>query len=81
MSELLDEHGVWRGDLLRQHFLPVDVHEILKIKASPRLGDDFLAWGAERTGIFTVRSAYQPALEDKLHPSRLGIIMEVTCSS
>ena len=72
VSELLDEHGAWRGTLLQQYFLPVDVQEILKIKASPRLGADFLAWGAERTGIFTVRSAYRLALEDKLCPSSVA---------
>ncbi|KAI5020250.1 hypothetical protein ZWY2020_045138 [Hordeum vulgare] len=49
--------------------MPIDVHEILKIKASPRLGEDFLAWGADRTGIFTVRSAYRLALEGKLRSS------------
>lgn len=72
VSELLDETGAWRPDLLQQYFLPVDVHHIMKIKASPRLGDDFIAWGAERTGIFTVRSAYRLALEDKLRPSSVA---------
>ena len=38
VSELLDEYGAWHGTLLQQYFLPVDVQEILKIKASPRLG-------------------------------------------
>ena len=72
VSELLDEMGAWRSDLLQQYFLPVDVHHIMKIKASPRLGDDFIAWGAERTGIFTVRSAYRLALKDKLRPSSVA---------
>lgn len=72
VSKLLDEHGAWHETLLQQYFLPVDVQEILKIKASPRLGADFLAWGAERTGIFTVRSVYWLALEDKLCPSSVA---------
>lgn len=58
VGELLDKHGVWWGDLLRRFFLPVDVQKILKINASPILGEDILAWGPERNGIFTVHSAY-----------------------
>lgn len=41
ISELLDDHGVWRTDLLCRTFLPADVHEILKIRTSSCLGDDF----------------------------------------
>lgn len=40
-------------------FLPCDVTKILKIRASPRLGDDVIAWGPERLGDFCVKSAYE----------------------
>uniref|UniRef100_R7WD28 Uncharacterized protein n=1 Tax=Aegilops tauschii TaxID=37682 RepID=R7WD28_AEGTA len=60
------------GQLGMSLYARLEGKEILKIKASPRLGADFLAWGAECTGIFTVRSAYRLALEDKLRPSSVA---------
>jgi hypothetical protein len=49
---------MWRIDLLNQYFMPLDIAEILKIKPSPRLLHDQLAWAPEKHGLFTVRSAY-----------------------
>ncbi|XBI14594.1 hypothetical protein VPH35_057162 [Triticum aestivum] len=57
---------------LQQYFLPVDVEEIVKIKACPRLGNDVLAWSPERSGTFTVRSAYQLTLNERLRPSSVA---------
>jgi hypothetical protein len=54
---------------LQQYFLPVDIEQIVKIRASPRLGEDVLAWEPEPSGVFTVRSAYRLALEERLRPS------------
>lgn len=36
----------------------------MKIKASPRLEDDVLAWGPERFGMFSVKTAYDLAFEE-----------------
>jgi hypothetical protein len=58
VSELLDQFGVWKVDVPNQYFGPMDVAEILKIKPSPRLLEDHLAWAPEKHGIFTVKSAY-----------------------
>jgi hypothetical protein len=38
------------------YFGPMDVAEILKIKPSPRLLEDHLAWAPEKHGIFTVKT-------------------------
>lgn len=54
MAELLDDRGNWRMDVLKQYLLPVDVEEIIKIRASARLGEDVLAWAPERSGVFSV---------------------------
>jgi hypothetical protein len=52
--------------LLRQHFMEMDVCEILKIKASPRRGEDILAWAPDPRGLFSIRSAYKLAW-DSIH--------------
>ena len=44
----------------------MDVREILKIWTSPRGGQDFLAWFPEKSGLFTVKSAYHLAVENQL---------------
>ena len=59
-------------DVIHDTFLPVDAEEIAKIRTSPRMGEDLLAWGPERNGCFTVRSAYRLALEDHLWSSSVA---------
>jgi hypothetical protein len=44
--------------------MPADMDEILKIRASPRLGEDVLAWGPGRLGVFSVRSVYMLAFDE-----------------
>jgi hypothetical protein len=39
----MNDHGAWNVQLLQQYFLLIDVDEIMKIKASPRLDKDVLA--------------------------------------
>jgi hypothetical protein len=46
--------------------MPMDVQDILKIKASTRNDSDFLAWNPEKNGVFTVKSAYHLAFEEQL---------------
>ncbi|KAM0886716.1 hypothetical protein ACQ4PT_029504 [Festuca glaucescens] len=46
--------------LVRKYFSEPDVEEIFKIKpSSTRQEDDVLAWGPDRRGIFSVKSAYR----------------------
>ena len=72
VADLLDNHGAWKTAVVNQVFYPVDAEEILKIRTSPRLGEDIVAWAPERSGNFTVRSAYRLALEDRLRPSSVA---------
>lgn len=64
VSELLNDNGSWNTWLLQEYFLPVDVSKIIKIRGSPWLEDDTLAWAPGKYGIFTVKSAYQFAFDD-----------------
>lgn len=64
VSELLDESGAWRTDVLRQYFLPTDIVTITSIRTSPRITDAVIAWAPEKNGIFTVRSAYRLAMDE-----------------
>ena len=45
----------------KQNFAPLDVEEILKIKLYSSF-EDIIAWHYERSGIFSVKSAYKLAL-------------------
>ncbi|KAM0876387.1 hypothetical protein ACQ4PT_036201 [Festuca glaucescens] len=62
VSDFLVENSAWNHARLMEFFLPVDVEAILKIRASPTGQQDFLAWQPEKSGIFTVRSAYHLAV-------------------
>jgi hypothetical protein len=42
----------------------MDVVEIMKIKTSPRLLPDHLAWAPQKHRLFTVRSAYGLAMNE-----------------
>lgn len=64
VSDLLNDNGSSKLEILRQYFLPADVEEILKIRASPRLREDVIAWGPGKHGIFTVKSAYSLAFDE-----------------
>ena len=68
VSDLLNDNGSWKIQILNQYFVRADVEEILKIRASPRRGDDVIAWGPEKLGVFSVKSAYHLAF-DELHRS------------
>ena len=49
---------VWMVQHLNDHFWPLDVHEILKIRTSPRQRQDFFPWHPEKNMHFFVKSAY-----------------------
>ena len=63
VSELLNANGSWNYGLLQNYFMPADVVEIIKIRASSRQEADTMAWGPGKYGVFTVKSAYQLAFE------------------
>jgi hypothetical protein len=47
--------------MVREYFREADVQVILKMKLPTRQLDDFIAWHYERSGVFSVRSAYKLA--------------------
>lgn len=57
---MIDEDSrSWKEDLLRRFFHQFDVDEILKLHIPWREEEDTIAWHYEKTGTFTVRSAYR----------------------
>ena len=62
VADLIDEERMeWKMNILQQNFAPLDVEEILKIKPYSSF-EDIIAWHYERSGIFSVKSAYKLAL-------------------
>lgn len=68
VSEMPDDHGALQTDVLWYIFLLAGVQEILKIRTSTSMGDDFLVWAPEWKGLFIVWSVYQLALEERHRP-------------
>jgi hypothetical protein len=70
MSTALHE---WDIQKLRSSLFPHDLEEVLKIRLSERIPDDTIAWHYEKTGMFTVRSAYSLAQqEDQVEKRQTG---------
>ena len=66
MEDLIDPiQYQWRVDLVRATFLAPDAELILQIPLRRSIGDDWLAWTHEKSGIYSVRSAYRALLEIK----------------
>jgi hypothetical protein len=57
-----DDH-TWKEGLVRSIFTSYDADEILKIRLPNYEGEDFISWTPENHGLFTVRSAYNLALD------------------
>jgi ribonuclease HI len=70
---------VWDMRQLRKNFLALDIVEILKIKPSMRSEHDVVAWAFEKSGTYSVRSAYK-LLKDEQMASAMVSTGE-TCSS
>jgi hypothetical protein len=68
VAELLTPSGAWNEDLIKQVFIDVDVHAILRTPIRG-VGADTWAWEPERHGMYTVRSAYR-RLFDEQHQRR-----------
>jgi hypothetical protein len=72
VSELIDQFGQWRVDLINQYFVQADIFEILKLNPSSRLDADLLAWAPQKHGLFTVQSAYGLAMEETWRPTTVS---------
>jgi hypothetical protein len=60
----------WDEQVLRSCLYPHDVEAVLRIRLSDRLQQDYTAWFYEKSGLFTVRSAYHLAVMNKLGADR-----------
>ena len=59
VSALIDQDMMsWRRDRLERIFLPFEVETILNIPISYHVQDDQLIWVGNKSGVFTVKSAY-----------------------
>jgi hypothetical protein len=63
VNELLTASNDWNEDLICEIFFAPDVDSILSIPLRSTGGDDWLAWSKEKSGIYTVRSAYKSLME------------------
>lgn len=72
VADLLLPDGSWNEQRVRQYFVHEDVKEILKIRTSNRNESDFLAWHPEKSGVFTVKSAYRLGLNLNMQANDIG---------
>lgn len=56
----------WNVQKLQVHMLPMDVQAVRQIPLSFASHDDCWAWQYERSGSFSVRSAYRMLVETKM---------------
>ena len=60
VHELIDPITLsWDQQKLQEYFYPMDAEVISSIPLTTRRQEDFWAWHYERTGVFSVRSAYR----------------------
>jgi hypothetical protein len=57
----------WDVDLMHQMFHEYDVEEICKIKIPTSNVKDCVAWHGEKSGVFSVHSAYKMGANLKFH--------------
>ncbi|KAE8797985.1 Alanyl-tRNA synthetase [Hordeum vulgare] len=63
VSDLIDSSNwIWRRDLVRGTFATPDADAILNIPLRRGGGEDFLAWAHEKSGNYSVKSAYRALL-------------------
>jgi hypothetical protein len=55
-------HREWGVPILRSVLFPHEVQEVLKVRLSYRAPDDHVAWFYEKSGVFSVKSAYHLAM-------------------
>lgn len=82
VSDLIDtETGTWDVELVRRNFLAPDAQAILNIPIRAGGGEDFLAWAFERSGEYTVKTAYRTLVtRDERRALEEGTIAETSSS-
>ena len=65
VSELINiDERQWDEQLIRDIFWPTDAQRILNIPLAMGMMEDFVSWHYERSGIFSVRTAYHMEWEN-----------------
>lgn len=62
----------WNVELVRNSFIGIDAEEILKIQKSRTMEEDVLAWAHERSGQYSVWSAYRLLKEEESRRANEG---------
>jgi hypothetical protein len=82
VSELIDsDNGTWKIDLVRRNFIAPEADAILNMPLRRDGGDDFWAWDLERTGVYTVKSAYRSLMTQNDHSTQAEGTMTGTSTS
>ncbi|KAE8800506.1 Alanyl-tRNA synthetase [Hordeum vulgare] len=82
VSELIDNYtGSWNIDLVRQAFPTAEVHAILNIPLRSEGEEDVLAWAPEKSGIYSVKTAYRSLITQyELRALEEGTVTETSSS-
>lgn len=65
VSELIDPGRSWDRQLVGDFFIPMDSDIIFSIPLCTSEQEDFWAWHYEKSGIFSVRSAYRMLVHNR----------------
>lgn len=71
--------GEWNVDKIKSWFLPKDSEVIMSIPLSTNDTNDRLIWLENRSGKFTVKSAYALALEEQKHTTMVDFSNGMVC--
>jgi hypothetical protein len=67
VKDIIDQDNrEWKEDVVKQIFMAHDAEEVLKIRLPQSDSEDFISWQFEKSGQFSVRSAYKLALNEKM---------------
>ena len=68
VSDLIDSDSwLWKVDIVRRNFIAPDADAILNIPLRQGGGEDFWAWAWEKTGVYTIKSAYRALMTRNEH--------------
>jgi hypothetical protein len=74
VSQLMQQGmNEWDEGTLRRYLFLWDVEAVLKIKLPASRGPDCVAWRYEKSGIFTVRSAYRLVIKTAQDLDAMGV--------
>jgi hypothetical protein len=65
VSELITADNQWDEQLIHSIFMASDADRILQIPLRRTNGEDGIAWAHDKSGIYSVRSAYRAMVAEK----------------